>query len=517
LRDISRRRRSRVRSAVILTLVAATTVPARASEPPTITSARVGPDVLFPTTPTRFGSGFAWFEGMAPGAVSVDVTVTDDQTPPQTISGSVPTRSGAAVNFEGYVNVTDLGLHRVPEGSTWPKNDPPDLMVPEQLDGTTSDAVVIDVAASDDDGDETRVEVSGLPSGASFDGTSFAWSPDEGQEGTHRVVFAASDGRGGLTARAVRIDVAGGSGSNSSPGLGSVADRTVDVGSAVAFSVSSTDPDGDVVSIEASALPTGAVFEGGSFAWTPSKEDAGTWDVLFTASDGKGGIAVKAVRITVFDPATLGASTLTLTIVARGSDGEASVPLVFSLVKYAASPGDVKRPIITLHNTPPTQWCHIVASKHGRCVDTSDPGTITTLWPLTVLRIFVPPPNDVLADPTDVPGILAKTIVVDGAPVPSGEAQIAGVVADRTNSSLGIASEIADIHVTVWDADGRVMLEEHPILRVGSSAYFSVKLKIKDFPANEPGRPYRWEVAAEDAWGNAADPPMTGVFNVNVQ
>ncbi len=79
------------------------------------------------------------------------------------------------------------------------------------------------------------------------------------------------------------------------------ADTTVNEMQPLTFVVKATDADGDVVRFTASNLPSGASFDDSTrqFAWTPSYEQAGSYQVLFTGKDGYGGIVQQTSRITV--------------------------------------------------------------------------------------------------------------------------------------------------------------------------------------------------------------------------
>lgn len=62
-------------------------------------------------------------------------------------------------------------------------------------------------------------------------------------------------------------------------------------GETTSFSIEASDPDGDALALTAGAIPEAATFSDhgdgtGSFAWTPTAEDAGSWTIAFTASDG---------------------------------------------------------------------------------------------------------------------------------------------------------------------------------------------------------------------------------------
>jgi len=59
------------------------------------------------------------------------------------------------------------------------------------------------------------------------------------------------------------------------------------VNSTLTFNLSAKDVDGDTITYSATGLPTGAVLKGPNFSWTPGYTQAGTYEVTFTASDGK--------------------------------------------------------------------------------------------------------------------------------------------------------------------------------------------------------------------------------------
>jgi hypothetical protein len=64
-----------------------------------------------------------------------------------------------------------------------------------------------------------------------------------------------------------------------------VADQTGSEGRTVYISPSVYDQDGGPISVTASNLPRGAVFQGSTFLWTPAFDQSGTYTVTFTAVD----------------------------------------------------------------------------------------------------------------------------------------------------------------------------------------------------------------------------------------
>jgi len=139
-----------------------------------------------------------------------------------------------------------------------------------------------DVNATDADGDPITYGATGLPSGASFAGDKFFWTPSNDQAGSYQVTFTASDWQA-TDAEVVDITV---NNVNRAPVLTPIGNRSVDEGDLLTFSIQATDPDGQSVSLSATNLPSGASFDSPSFIWTPSQSQAGSYEVTFVASDG---------------------------------------------------------------------------------------------------------------------------------------------------------------------------------------------------------------------------------------
>ena len=156
------------------------------------------------------------------------------------------------------------------------------------------------VSATDPDGDEITYSAENLPSGATFAGQTFNWTPDYGQAGTYQVKFTATDGQtqDSQTANPTVNNV------NRSPVLAAIGDKSVNENGLLSFVVSATDPDGDEITYSAENLPSGATFAGQTFNWTPDYGQAGTYQVKFTATDGQAQTS-QMVNLTVNDITTL--------------------------------------------------------------------------------------------------------------------------------------------------------------------------------------------------------------------
>ncbi|MCJ7728553.1 MAG: putative Ig domain-containing protein, partial [Sedimentisphaerales bacterium] len=150
------------------------------------------------------------------------------------------------------------------------------------------------VSATDADGDTLTYSAQNLPSGATFVGQTFSWTPSYTQAGTYSVTFRASDGKS-QDSETITITV---SNTNRAPVLATIGNKSVNENSTLSFSISATDADGDTITYSAPDLPTGAAFAGRTFTWTPGYTQAGNYQVTFIANDGQAQDS-KTITITV--------------------------------------------------------------------------------------------------------------------------------------------------------------------------------------------------------------------------
>ena len=143
------------------------------------------------------------------------------------------------------------------------------------------------VSGSDADGDSLTYSAADMPGGASLDTTTgvFSWTPAEGQAGTYTVSFTVTDGALSDTESATIVV----SELNHAPVMGSISSQSVVEASALSFTVSGSDVDGDNLVYSATDMPEGASFDTatGVFGWIPSVGQAGTYTVYFTVTDGE--------------------------------------------------------------------------------------------------------------------------------------------------------------------------------------------------------------------------------------
>ena len=132
---------------------------------------------------------------------------------------------------------------------------------------------------------------------------------------------------------------------NQPPVLDPIGDKSTDENSLLAFTVTATDPDGTTPSLSAESMPSGAAFSdngdgSGDFSWTPTYGQAGTYDVIFKATDDSLAVDSEVVAITVnnvnrppvldsIGDRTVAAGT-TLDIPVTASDPDGTVPALLA-------------------------------------------------------------------------------------------------------------------------------------------------------------------------------------------
>jgi PKD repeat protein len=142
--------------------------------------------------------------------------------------------------------------------------------------------------AVDPEGDALTYSASNLPSGASFNFSTraFSWTPSYMQAGTYtNVHFEVTDGK---TSDSENITITVNN-VNRAPVLGAIGNKTINEGSLLQFIITASDPDSDAITYSASNLPSGASFNSSTrtFSWTPALMQRGTYSgIRFGVTDG---------------------------------------------------------------------------------------------------------------------------------------------------------------------------------------------------------------------------------------
>ena len=158
--------------------------------------------------------------------------------------------------------------------------------------GNENTLLTFGVSAIDADSTTPTLNTSALPNGATFtdnmNGTgTFDWTPDFTQAGVYNITFFATDGID-TDSEQVAITI---NSTNQPPVLAAIGPQTGSENILLTFGVSAIDADSTTPTMTSSTLPNGAIFTDnsdgtGTFNWTPTFTQAGSYDVAFYASDG---------------------------------------------------------------------------------------------------------------------------------------------------------------------------------------------------------------------------------------
>ena len=224
---------------------------------------------------------FIYYPTAGSTSIDPDGTIFSDVADGYVLSGLV-WRSGDA----------SVVAHSVIINADGAANTPPVLSPIGDRSVIVGNLLTFDVSATDAEG-STTITADSLPTGATFDGTTFAWTPDAG--GTEPIVFTATDQQGLTDSETINITMV----VDAPPILATIGDKTIAIGQELTFDVSATDVEGPVT-ITTDLLPAGATFDGTTFAWTPSIEADRA--ITFTATDNNGSTDTEVITVTVTGP-----------------------------------------------------------------------------------------------------------------------------------------------------------------------------------------------------------------------
>jgi hypothetical protein len=190
-------------------------------------------------------------------------------------------------------------------------NRPPVLANPGDKGVAENATLNFSLSAIDPDGDPvTYGNSTSLPLGASLNTSTgnFIWTPSFGQHGSYLVNFSANDGDL-YDYKSIAIVV---SDVNGPPILATIGNRATEEGLLLTFTVSASDPDGDLLTFNATPLPERAMFNTTTrvFSWIPSYSQAGTYRLNFSVRDPEGLTDYEVVTIQVSEPSNTHVSTV---------------------------------------------------------------------------------------------------------------------------------------------------------------------------------------------------------------
>jgi len=185
--------------------------------------------------------------------------------------------------------VRDYGFVTSEPGIT-PINDDPVLNSIGNKTGNEGQLLDFTVIATDPDpGDTLNFSANNLPLGATFDPitATFSWIPEYDQAGNYdNVEFSVVDDGEPMGVNAELITISIGN-VNRAPEFITIDPPSINENELLEFTVSATDPDNNIISLLSGELPSGATFDtnNGDFSWTPDYWMAGTYTVVFSATD----------------------------------------------------------------------------------------------------------------------------------------------------------------------------------------------------------------------------------------
>jgi VCBS repeat-containing protein len=181
-----------------------------------------------------------------------------------------------------------------------PVNDAPIFTtIPTMLTTSEDTAVDFSIGAADVDGDEVAITISDMGRGT-VSGTAgiYTYTPSPDANGLERLTITASDANGGMTVGVIEIAIAP---VNDAPVFTSIPAEVITSKDApAAFTVSTTDPDEDEVTISSSGAAKGTVTgSAGKYTYTPNPGELGSDRFTVSAEDGQGGKTTKSVKVTI--------------------------------------------------------------------------------------------------------------------------------------------------------------------------------------------------------------------------
>jgi hypothetical protein len=184
-----------------------------------------------------------------------------------------------------------------------PVNDPP--LARDDYKGTPqATAVSIPVLVNDVDVDGDPLAVAGVSPGShgvtTTDGRSVTYSPDPGWTGTDFFTYTVTDGHGGSDSATVAVAVGI---ANRPPLIGPITFSGVHEDGSFSFTISSSDPDGDLLAISTNGLPSWATLtdngDGRATISSPGvPHDAlGSFSTVVSVTDGQTTVTSSVERL----------------------------------------------------------------------------------------------------------------------------------------------------------------------------------------------------------------------------
>ncbi len=151
--------------------------------------------------------------------------------------------------------------------------------------------------ASDENGDALQFSLESAPQGMTLVASAryLRWRPTADQIGDHTITLVADDQFGGITRQTFTLNVT----ENQSPIFTSAPLTNATIGRSYRYILSSTDPEGDVVTYGLVSGPAGLTVSGPDVRWNSISAAEGVYPVVVSVTDNRGGYSEQSYSINV--------------------------------------------------------------------------------------------------------------------------------------------------------------------------------------------------------------------------
>lgn len=189
------------------------------------------------------------------------------------------------------------------------RNEPPEITSTAVTTVSAGARYRYDVQVDEPDGDPVSFRLVSAPEGMTVDSLGrIQWNPTSAQIGSHPIEIVVADGRGGDDRSTYTIDVT--ADSNAPTVLITLSDNPVNLGGQVDVIVTAVDDVG-VASIRVTAGGLPIVLDSTGKATLPTS-DAGSFELVATATDAAGNIGQATDTLLVLDPADVDAPVVSI-------------------------------------------------------------------------------------------------------------------------------------------------------------------------------------------------------------
>jgi len=215
--------------------------------------------------------------------------------------------NSVSLNFHSDTNVVNTGV--TVSIVSYTPNNPPTFT--STAPPTVNDNVnyTYTPSTNDPDGDPVTITATTLPAWLSFNGVTLSGVPGVANVGNHTVTLSATDGNGGTVTQSFTITVV--LTSNVAPLFTSTPILTIAPTIPYSYTVTTSDANGDIVTVTATTIPSWLSFDGTTLIGTPTAANIGPHTIILTADDGNGGtttqnfiIIVQSASLTANNPRT---------------------------------------------------------------------------------------------------------------------------------------------------------------------------------------------------------------------